>query len=54
MESDIYEAVVNNDDSAEDLLQFAKGKLLDGGTLEVNDPEFYLEQTSLLTITDDL
>lgn len=53
MESDIYEAVVNNDDSAEDLLQFAKGKLLDGGTLEVNDPEFLSGANISVTITDE-
>ncbi len=52
-EVEIYEAIVNNDTMAEDIKDVAKGKLLDGGTLEVNDPEFLSGANISVTLTKE-
>ena len=52
-EVEIYEAIVNNETMAQDIRDVAKGKLLDGGVLEVNDPEFLSGANISVTLTKE-
>lgn len=51
-EYNIYDSLVKSD-ADEDIKEYAKDKLLDGGILDVNDPEFLSGANISVTITDD-
>ncbi|NLC55037.1 MAG: vitamin B12-dependent ribonucleotide reductase [Erysipelothrix sp.] len=53
MEVKIYEGLVQSEDVDQDLKDFAKDKLLDGGTLEVNDEEFLSGANISVTLTKE-
>ncbi len=53
MDNNIYEALVASNDVDQTLKDYAKDKLLDGGTLEVNDEEFLSGANISVTLTKE-
>ena len=49
----IYDALVNSDDVDEAIKEYASDRLLDGGTLEVNDEEFLSGANISVTLTKE-
>ena len=53
MDTKIYEALSSSEDVDPDLKEYAQEKLLDGGTLEVNDEEFLSGANISVTLTKE-
>lgn len=52
-ETKIYESLIDSSDTPDDMREYAKDKLLDGGTLEVNDEEFLSGANISVTLTKE-
>ncbi len=53
VEVNIYQSLVDSVDTEESIRDFAKEKLMDGGMIEVNDPEFLSGANISVTLTNE-